>query len=134
MFGTASENARANETQKLLNWGYTAFEGIQLFGADQAAVKARIWKGDQREVGLGRHQAITVAVPAGKAQQLTTQVERPDPLVAPVAKDQAVGTLKVMLEGQPINTVQLLALEAVPQAGFFGRLWDSLRMWFGSLF
>ena len=134
VFGTASENARANETQKLLNWGYTAFEGIQLFGADQPAVKARIWKGVQSEVGLGRHQAIAVAVPSGKAQQLTTQVERPDPLVAPVAKDQAVGTLKVMLEGQPINTVQLVALEAVPQAGFFGRMWDSLRMWFSKLF
>ena len=110
------------------------FEGIQLFGADQPAVKARIWKGEQSEVGLGRHQAIAVAVPSGKAQQLTTQVERPDPLVAPVAKDQAVGTLKVMLEGQPINTVQLVALEAVPQAGFFGRMWDSLRMWFSKLF
>ena len=130
VFGTASEAARANETQKLLNWGYTAFEGIQLFGAEQAAVQARIWKGEQSEVGLGRHEAIAVAVPTGRAGELSTQVERPDPLLAPVAKDQQVGTLQVKLGDQVLATRPLLALQAVNEAGFFRRLWDTIMLWF----
>ena len=130
VFGTASENARANETQKLLNWGYTAYDGVQLFGADQPVAQARVWKGAHSEVGLGRHQPITVAVPAGKARELTTQVERTDPLIAPIVRDQQVGTLRVQLGGQTLSTLALQALQDDPQAGFFRRLWDSLLLLF----
>lgn len=130
VFGTASENARANETQKLLNWGYTAYDGVQLFGADQPVAQARVWKGAHSEVGLGRHQPITVAVPAGKARELTTQVERTDPLIAPIVRDQQVGTLRVQLGGQTLATLPLQALQDDPQAGFFRRLWDSLLLLF----
>lgn len=130
VFGTASENARANETQKLLNWGYTAYDGVQLFGADQPVAQARVWKGAHSEVGLGRHQSITVAVPAGKARELTTQVERTDPLIAPIVRDQQVGTLRVQLGGQTLSTLPLQALQDDPQAGFFRRLWDSLLLLF----
>ncbi|MGC9562461.1 MAG: D-alanyl-D-alanine carboxypeptidase family protein [Brachymonas sp.] len=130
VFGTASENARANETQKLLNWGYTAYDGVQLFGADQPVAQARVWKGAHSEVGLGRHQPITVAVPAGKARELTTQVERTDPLIAPIVRDQQVGTLRVQLGGQTLSTLPLQALQDDPQAGFFRRLWDSLLLLF----
>ena len=130
VFGTASENARANETQKLLNWGYTAYDGVQLFGADQPVAQARVWKGVHSEVGLGRHQPITVAVPAGKARELTTQVERTDPLIAPIVRDQQVGTLRVQLGGQTLSTLPLQALQDDPQAGFFRRLWDSLLLLF----
>ena len=130
VFGTASENARANETQKLLNWGYTAYDDVQLFGADQPVAQARVWKGAHSEVGLGRHQPITVAVPAGKARELTTQVERTDPLIAPIVRDQQVGTLRVQLGGQTLSTLPLQALQDDPQAGFFRRLWDSLLLLF----
>ncbi len=130
VFGTASEAARANETQKLLNWGYTAYEGIQLFGAGQPAVQARLWKGAKSEVGLGRPEPIAVAVPAGKAKQITTQIERTDPLIAPVSQGQQVGTIKVLLDGQLLSSTPLVVLESVEQAGFFRRLWDSIRLWF----
>ena len=130
VFGTDSKNARANETQKLLNWGYTAYDGVQLFGADQPVAQARVWKGAHSEVGLGRHQPITVAVPAGKARELTTQVERTDPLIAPIVRDQQVGTLRVQLGGQTLSTLALQALQDDPQAGFFRRLWDSLLLLF----
>ena len=130
VFGTDSKNARANETQKLLNWGYTAYDGVQLFGADQPVAQARVWKGAHSEVGLGRHQPITVAVPAGKARELTTQVERTDPLIAPIVRDQQVGTLRVQLGGQTLSTLPLQALQDDPQAGFFRRLWDSLLLLF----
>ena len=70
-----------------------------------------------------------VAVPAGTASKIKTQVARPDPLVAPFAKGQPVGTLKVSLGEQPLVDVPLVALDAVPQAGVFGRAWDALRLW-----
>ena len=130
VFGAASETARANETQKLLNWGYTAYEGVQLFAPGQAAVQARLWKGASDSVGLGRPEGVAVAVPAGMAQQVTSQVERPDPLVAPVMQGQQVGALKVLLGGQVLSQMPLTVLQSVEQAGFFGRLWDSILLLF----
>lgn len=129
VLGAANENARANESQKLLNWGYTAFEAVKLFDANQAVVTPEVWKGTEPKAKLGRTQAIVVAVPAGTAARLKTQVQRPDPLVAPLAKGQAVGTLKVLAGDQPLLDVPLVALEAVPQAGVLGRAWDAVRLW-----
>ena len=129
VLGTASENARANESQKLLNWGFTAYEGLKLFEADQAVVTADVWKGKQPTVRLGRSQAIVVAVPAGTAAKLKTQVVRTDPLVAPLAKGQSVGTVKVMAGDLLVAEVPLVALDAVEQAGILGRAWDAIRLW-----
>ncbi|MNR65973.1 D-alanyl-D-alanine carboxypeptidase DacC precursor [compost metagenome] len=70
-----------------------------------------------------------VTVPAGSAGKLKTEVVRQDPLIAPFAKGQSMGTLKVTLDGQVVAEVPLVALEAVEQAGFFGRLWDAIRLW-----
>ena len=84
---------------------------------------------DRRRVAIGRPDAIVVAVPAGSAAQLKTLVQRPDPLVAPFTKGQAVGTLKVTLAGQPLLDVPLVALDGVEQAGLLGRAWDAVRLW-----
>src|SRR5450830_1644397 len=129
MLGAASESARANEAQKLLNWGYTAYEAVKLFDAGQPVVTPNVWKGKENTARLGRSEAIVVAVPAGMASKLQTQVTRPDPVVAPLQKGQAVGTLKVSLADQPLLEVPLLALDGVEQAGVIGRAWDALRLW-----
>ena len=129
VLGAASENSRANESQKLLNWGYTAFVAVKLFEANQAVVSPPVWKGKQASVKLGQPQAIVVAVPAGAAGKITTQVLRSDPLVAPFAKGQQLGTLKVSSGEQVLAEVPLLALDAVEQAGLLGRAWDALRLW-----
>ena len=129
VLGASGESARANESQKLLNWGYTAYEGVKLFDANQAVVTPSVWKGTSNAIKLGRPEAIVVAVPAGSAGKVKTDVSRPDPLVAPFDKGQAVGTLKVSLADQPLLDVPLVALEAVPLAGFLGRSWDSIRLW-----
>ena len=129
VLGTASENARANESQKLLNWGYTAFEAVKLFEANQPVATPAEWKGTSASLKLGRPQAIVVAVPAGSAARIKTQVARPDPLVAPFARGQAVGSLKVLLNDQPMLDVPLVALEPVEQAGLLGRAWDGIRLW-----
>ena len=131
VLGTASDSARANESQKLLNWGYTAYEAVKLFDAGQAVVTPSVWKGTSSTVKLGRPQAIVVAVAAGSAAKVKTQVARPDPLVAPFARGQAVGTLKVTLGDNPapVAEVPLVALEAVGEAGILGRAWDAIRLW-----
>jgi len=129
VLGASSENARATETQKLLNWGYTAFDAIKLFEANQAVVTPNVWKGQGNQVKLGRFAPIVVAVPAGTAGRIQTQVARPEPLVAPLNRGQTVGALKVTLDQKPLVEVPLLVLETVEQTGFLGRAWDALRLW-----
>ncbi len=129
VLGAESENARANESQKLLNWGYTAFEAVKLFDANQAVISPVIWKGTSATVKLGRNQSIIVAVPIGMPAKVKTQVLRNDPLMAPVTKGQQIATLRVTAGDQPALDVPLLALEAVEQAGVMGRAWDAIRLW-----
>ena len=129
VLGTTSETVRSNESQKLLNWGFTAWEGIRLFDANQAVVTPEVWKGTANHVKLGRVQPVVVAVPAGTAAQLKTAVARPDPLVAPFTKGQQVATLRVLAGDKPVAEVPLVALEAVEEAGVLGRAWDALRLW-----
>ena len=130
MLGTSSEVARANESQKLLNWGFTAWEPVKLFDAGQAVVTPSVWKGRENSARLGQLGPIIVAVPAGAAGRVKTQVSRPDPLVAPLAKGQAVGALKITLDGQtPLADVLLVALDGVEQSGLLGRAWDGIRLW-----
>ena len=127
--GTDSENARANESQKLLNWGYTAFDAVKLFDANQAVATPAVWKGQANVLKLGSFAPLIVAVPAGSTSEIKTQLVRPDPLVAPFGKGQAVGALKVLRGDQPLLEVPMFALEGVEQAGVLGRAWDALRLW-----
>ena len=130
VLGTASREARANESQKLLNWGYQAFDPVKLFDAGKAIATPEIWKGKERTAKLGSEAAVVIAVPRGEADKLKTSVERTEPLVAPLAKGQRVGTLKVTTAaGAPVAEVPLVVLEAVEQAGIFGRAWDAIRLW-----
>jgi len=129
VLGTASENDRANEAQKLLNWGYTAFEAVKLFDAGQAVVTPKVWKGVENTAKLGRSDAIVVALPAGSAPRLKTSIARVDPLLAPLVKGQQAAVLKVSVGDQSMLDVPLFALEGVAQAGFLGRAWDAMRLW-----
>jgi len=129
VLGASSEVARANEAQKLLNWGYTAYEGLKLFDANQPVLQPQVWKGSEKTVKLGQPQPIVLAVPAGSSSKIKTQVARPDPLVAPFQKGQQVGTLKILAGDQLLREVPLVALEGVEQAGIFGRAWDAVRLW-----
>lgn len=129
VLGADSENARANESQKLLNWGYTAFEAVKLYDAGFAVITPKVWKGRAGEVKVGRSGGVIVAVPAGTASQLKTEVARQEPIVAPIAKGQTLATLKVRAGEQLLAEVPLQALGGVEQAGVVGRAWDAVRLW-----
>jgi D-alanyl-D-alanine carboxypeptidase (penicillin-binding protein 5/6) len=129
VMGAESENARANESQKLLNWGFAAFEPVKLFDANQTVFSAPIWKGTSSQLRLGQTRPVVVVVPAGSAGKLSTQVLRPDPLVAPVSKGQQIGTLRIQSGEAVLANVPLLALDSVDQAGILARAWDAIRIW-----
>ena len=130
VLGAASENARAAESQKLLNWGFSAYEAVRLFAPGQAAVTPAVWKGKAPTVGLGVPEGIVVSVPAGEGAKLKTEVVRPDPLVAPLQKGQKLGSLKVSTGGGvAVTEVPLTVLETVEEAGILGRAWDAIRLW-----
>jgi D-alanyl-D-alanine carboxypeptidase (penicillin-binding protein 5/6) len=130
VMGTASREARAGESQKLLNWGYTAWDAVRLFDGGKAATTVPVWKGAQPTAALGALQPIVVTVPKGEGDKLKTAIARTDPLVAPLTQGQKVGTLDVSTAaGAKIASVPLVVLQAVPEAGLIGRAWDSIRLW-----
>lgn len=128
VLGATSSETRAGESQKLLNWGYSAFDVVKLFDAGQPVALAPVWKGREATVPLGRPEPLVVVVPRGQANLIKTHLTRPDPLLAPLAQGQAVGMLHISLGPQPWQTRPLVALEAVPSAGWLGRAWDALRL------
>ncbi len=130
VMGTASREARASESQKLLNWGWTAWDAVRLFEAGKALATVPVWKGAVPQARLGAPGALVVSVPRGEGGKLQTTLERTDPLVAPLTAGQRVGSIKVTtIGGAAVVTVPLVAMEAVPLAGILGRAWDSIRLW-----
>ena len=127
--GASSKEARAVESQKLLNWGYSSWDAVKVYDARQAIATAEVWKGASASVKLGTQTPVAVAVPRGEAAQVKTQLVRTDPLIAPLNQGQQVGTLKVMSGTRVLAEVPVTVLEPVAQAGMFGRAWDQLRLW-----
>ena len=129
LLGSTSESARAQESQKLLNWGFQFFDSVKLHPANQPVKAIEVWKGADNEVKAGFRSDIVITVPKGEAQKLKAELLTQQPLVAPVAQGQRVGTLRVSHDGKPIGEYPLVALEGVGVAGMFGRAWDTLRLW-----
>lgn len=130
VLGTASMEARANESQKLHNWGYGAWDGLRLYEAAKPVAEVPLWKGQAKTVKLGVAQDLFITVPRGEGAKLSNELQRPDPLLAPLQAGQRVGTLRIKAAGgQVLKEVPLVAKEAAPEAGVFGRLWDAIRLW-----
>jgi D-alanyl-D-alanine carboxypeptidase (penicillin-binding protein 5/6) len=129
VLGTSSDQARTQESQKLLNWGFQNFDTVKLYSKGQAIATPEIWKGTQNTVKIGFAGDVLVTVPKGVAAKMKPLLERKDPLVAPLAQNSRVGSLKMMVDGKPLLELPVVALEAVPQASIFGRAWDSMRLW-----
>lgn len=130
VLNTTSMEARASESQKLLNWGFQAFDALRLFDLSKPMATVPVWKGKSAEARLGPATAVFVTVPRGEGGNLQTKLERTDPLVAPLQKGQRVGSVKVTTTaGTPVAEVPLVVMETVEEAGIFGRAWDAIRLW-----
>jgi D-alanyl-D-alanine carboxypeptidase (penicillin-binding protein 5/6) len=129
VLGTNSEGTRTAESQKLLNWGFQNFDTVKLYAKGQPIATPEVWKGSKDTVKIGFANDVLVTVPKGVAGKLKPVLERKDPLVAPLALNGRVGTLKMMVDGKPLMVLPVVALEEVSQATIFGRAWDSMRLW-----
>jgi len=130
VLGTASEEARARDSLNLLNWGFTGFDAVKLYDKGQAISQIKVFKGQQSLVAAGFAEDFVVSVPRGMADKLSVQLVSQQPLIAPVAAGATVATLKLAVAGQPWGEYPVVAQHAVPAAGFLGRLWDDLRLYF----
>lgn len=130
VLGTSSDQTRTQESQKLLNWGFQNFETVKLYSKGQALESPEIWKGSQGTIKIGFARDMLVTVPKGVAAKMKPMLERKDPLVAPIAENTKIGTLKLMVDGKMLLELPVVTLEAVNQASIFGRAWDSMRLWF----
>jgi D-alanyl-D-alanine carboxypeptidase (penicillin-binding protein 5/6) len=130
VLGASSDSARASESQKLLNYGFQFYDTVQLYQNGQAVSTLRVWKGAENSVPAGFIADQYVTLPKGQAQKLKLTMEAAEPLVAPVTRGQRVGAVKVALEGKPLGEFPLLALDDVAPASLFGRIWDTVRLWF----
>jgi serine-type D-Ala-D-Ala carboxypeptidase (penicillin-binding protein 5/6) len=130
VLGTEGREARANESQKLLNWGFSAWDGLRLFEAGKSLTEVAVWKGQAKTVELGVATDVFITVPRGEGAKVQNDIQRTDPLLAPLQRGQRVGSVRVRTaSGAALLEVPLVAQEAVPEAGVLGRLWDSIRLW-----
>ncbi len=134
ILGSNSETTRVSESQTLLNYGFRFYETVQLYKAGQELASGRVWKGEADQVKLGVGDELFVTIPRGRYDDLDAQVEMRPELIAPLAQGEEVGSVVISIAGEEITKRSLIALEEVPQAGFFGRTWDGMSMWFSGLF
>ena len=133
VLGTASDGVRAQESLKLLNFGFQFFDTVKLYSADQALSQFRVWKGKENEVGAGFTSDFVLSLPKGQADKVEASLESLQPVLAPLQKGQQIGTLKLSVEGKVLGEYPVVALQDVEVAGFFGRFWDALVLWIKSL-
>jgi D-alanyl-D-alanine carboxypeptidase (penicillin-binding protein 5/6) len=129
VLGTESEAARAQESLKLLNFGYQAYDAAKLYGAGQAVQELPVFKGASSTVKAGFPRDFVISLPKGAQARLKAELVSRQPLIAPIQQGQQVATLKLSVDGTAVGEYPVPALQAVPVAGFFGRLWDTVRLW-----
>ena len=132
VLGTPSVTARSQDSLQLLNWGFQNFDDVKLYGANQPGMDVRVWEGQSENVRLGPPKPVWLTVPRGKTGDIKPVAHYPDPLIAPLAKGQQVGTLDLTLDGKVVRTEPLVAQAAVERAGFFGRMIDMVKRRFSS--
>ena len=134
VLGSGSESSRVTESQTLLNYGFRFFETVQLYQAGQELAQGKVWKGEGEQIQLGISDELFVTIPRGYYDDLDAQVEMRPKLIAPITEGEEVGRISVQLDGEEIANRGLVALQAIKEAGFFGRTMDGMSMWFDGLF
>ena len=133
VLGSTSEKQRADDSQALLNWGFRFYETHKLYDAGTQVADQKVWKGASDRLQLGVAEPLLVTIPRGRYERLKPMMDVPKTLVAPIAKGQEIGTVKVMLDDKLVAQRPLVALNAVEEGGFFKRLWDEFWMWWESV-
>ncbi len=134
VMGTRSDEARARESQKLLNYGFRYYKTHTLYKAGEQLKENRVWGGKMEQLGLGLAQAVVVTIPRGQKGKLQASLDVDKIIKAPVTAGQELGRLKVVYNDKTIVDQPLVALHDVEEAGFFKRIWDMIKLFFVNLF
>ena len=132
IMGTESEKARADETQKLINYGFRFFETHKLYRAGEQQVQPEIWKGEEENISLGLADDLFITIPKGSYEQLQANVDLPNLITAPIQQGTQLGTLNIMLKEKVVMQKPLVALQTAEQAGWWSRSMDGIGLWFKS--
>ncbi|WP_439535797.1 D-alanyl-D-alanine carboxypeptidase family protein [Methyloversatilis sp.] len=131
LLGAPNENGRIESSRALLNYGFNAYENAKLAAAGEALGQPAVYKGAAAQVTVGPASDVVLTLPRGQAAKATRDIVLTTPVIAPVAVGQQLGTMKLLVDGQPVGEVALVAQTAVEEGGFFRRIWDTIRLWFG---
>lgn len=125
--GLESVQARSEEAQKLMDWGFRNFDNRRLFTAGETVTDAEVWLGAKETVPLVIEEDLKLTVPRRAAQNLKVKVVYTGPVPAPVQKGQPIATLQI--DGTDMKPVEipLVAAETIERLGFFGRLVAAAR-------
>jgi len=134
VMGTRSEEARARETQKLLAYGFRYYETRKVYSAEEVLQSNPVWLGKAENIDIGLEKELYLTLPRGMKGELEVNILTDEFIEAPISKGQVVGTLTVSMEGEVQAERPLIALADVEEAGFFGRLWGSIKLFFVRLF
>lgn len=134
IMGTASEQARATESQKLMTYGFRYYETVALYSADESLKKVRVWGGSHSSINIGLENDVVVTIPRGARDYLAAHMDISAEILAPLSKGQKLGTLAVRMKEEVLLSATLVALNAVEEAGFFSRIWDEIALFFLRLF
>lgn len=129
VMGTPTKHDRDQEAETLLNWGYANYTTLDLYAKNQSVISARVWKGQQPNVELGFDHDVYVTIPRGAANTLQKTITPNAPLIAPLAQGAVAGHVVLSANGKTLDTLDLKTLAPVAQAGFVGRTWDSVALW-----
>ncbi|SAL69178.1 D-alanyl-D-alanine carboxypeptidase family protein [Caballeronia choica] len=129
MMGEPKEHNRVQDSLKMLNYGYSAYDAVRLYKAGQVIESPRVYKGAANNVQAGVESDQYITVPKGMGDKVKPSVTRNALIVAPIKKGQQIGTVRMMADGKEVAQIPLVALQDVPEAGMVGRLWDSALLW-----
>ncbi len=129
VLGTRSENARAQEIQKLFNYGFRFFETHQLYQANASITDTKVWKGAEQQLALGMAADLSVTVPRGQYESLTANTNIQQPVIAPIAAGTQLGEVEIRLGDEVVAKQPLVALKAVEQGSWWRRLVDHILLW-----
>ncbi|MGR0278603.1 D-alanyl-D-alanine carboxypeptidase family protein [Marinomonas dokdonensis] len=134
VMGTNSDEARAAESQKLLNYGFRYYETRKLYSAGQVLNNARVWGGSQDTVKVGFVEDVLVTMPRQQADSVAATLDMNTEIEAPIAPGDVLGKVIVAADGNVLLERAVVALEPVEEGGFFKRLFDTIKLFFMNLF
>lgn len=134
VMGTRSDEARARETQKLLAYGFRYYETRKVYAGGEVLQTSPVWLGKSDKLDIGVEKELYLTLPRGLKGELEVNLSTDEYIKAPITKGQVVGKVTLSMDGEVRAERPLIALNDVEEAGFFGRLMGSIKLFFAKLF